>query len=46
MSMLTVTRIINYINRMRAIRRWGRENDDSIIYQLANSEVQWWKITL
>jgi len=35
--------ILRYIQRMRRIRRWGLENDDPIIYHIANEEVQWWK---
>lgn len=38
-----LSRIIRYIQRMRAIRRWAKEHDDPITYHLANDEVNWWK---
>lgn len=39
-------RIIQYIQRMRSIRRWAVENNDSIMYNMVNDEVQWWKKVL
>lgn len=36
-------KILKYIKRMRAIRRWGLEHNDMDIYNTANHEVQWWK---